>query len=201
MLLRFLLLLFVQMAILLPEGFAAPIYVFKEPDGSVRFSSKPPKGNVRAKVFTGSNAKYSVIRGRRSSRSVLFKTKYSSSIRKAALKNKLDESLIRAVIHAESAFRPHVVSKKGAQGLMQLMPGTARQWGVRNAFSPEENIAGGARHLAMLVKKYSGNERLALAAYNAGEQAVKRYNGVPPYRETQNYVQKVLALRTRYRGA
>ena len=126
---------------------------------------------------------------------------YAPEIAAAASRYGVDPALLRAVIHAESAFDPRAVSDKGAQGLMQLMPGTAADMGVRDAFLPGQNIEGGARYLAQLLRDFHGNERLATAAYNAGEAAVRKYNGVPPYDETQLYVQRVALLHRRYRAA
>lgn len=126
---------------------------------------------------------------------------YAPEIAAAARRYGVDPALLRAVIHAESAFDPRAVSDKGAQGLMQLMPGTAADMGVRDAFLPGQNIDGGARYLAQLLRDFHGNERLATAAYNAGEAAVLKYNGVPPYDETQLYVQRVALLHRRYRAA
>ena len=102
--------------------------------------------------------------------------------------------LIDSLIRLESAFNPRAVSRKGARGLMQLMPETASLLGIRDAFDPLQNIDGGARHLRGLLQRYRGNVALALAAYNAGERPVDRYRGVPPYRETQHYVEQVLWL-------
>ena len=104
----------------------------------------------------------------------------------------LDPALVLAVVSVESAFEPTAVSPKGAQGLMQLMPGTAASLGVGDAFDPTQNLDGGVRHLRSLVGLYGGDLRKALAAYNAGAGAVARHGGVPPYRETQEYVQRVL---------
>ena len=126
---------------------------------------------------------------------------YAPEIAAAASRYGVDPALLRAVIHAESAFDPRAVSDKGAQGLMQLMPGTAADMGVRDAFLPGQNIDGGARYLAQLLRDFHGNERLATAAYTAGEAAVRKYNGVPPYDETQLYVQRVALLHRRYRAA
>ncbi|HXK12383.1 MAG TPA: lytic transglycosylase domain-containing protein [Vicinamibacteria bacterium] len=110
----------------------------------------------------------------------------------AARRHGLDPELVRAVVAVESAFRPEAVSPKGAQGLMQLMPRTAESLGVGNAFDPAQNLDGGARLLGQLLTEYGGDITRALAAYNAGEGAVRRHGGVPPYRETRAYVKKVL---------
>lgn len=119
---------------------------------------------------------------------------FDALIERAAKSTSLAPALIRAVIAVESAFRPRAVSPKGAQGLMQLHPTTARRYGVADAFDPEQNVAGGARYLADLVERY-GTLELALAAYNAGEGAVERYGRkVPPYRETRAYVPTVLKI-------
>jgi hypothetical protein len=123
---------------------------------------------------------------------------FGDAIRTASIDYHVDEALLRAVIHAESGFNPRALSIAGAQGLMQLIPGTARDMGVQDVFNPEQNIRGGARYLALLLQTFNGNERLAAAAYNAGPGAVQRYNGVPPYDETQVYVERVGILRQRY---
>lgn len=125
-------------------------------------------------------------------------TAYADTIRAASVQFGVDEAFLRAIIHAESAFNPRALSIKGAQGLMQLMPATAGDMGVRDAFNADQNILGGARYLALLLKSFNGDERLAAAAYNAGANAVLRYNGVPPYAETRVYVERVGELRKRY---
>ncbi|MBC9251559.1 murein transglycosylase [Pseudomonas alcaligenes] len=112
----------------------------------------------------------------------------------------VDRALIRAVIHAESAFRPNVISEAGAQGLMQLMPATAERFAVDDPFDARQNIRGGVRYLAWLLKRFNGNQVLALAGYNAGEASVVEYHGVPPYAETQSYVTLVQSLTERYRN-
>jgi len=126
---------------------------------------------------------------------------FRSAIESSAKKYRVDPALVRAVIHAESAFRPGARSNKGALGLMQLMPGTARDMGVVNVMSPEDNIQGGVKYLAWLLEQNSGNTMLATAAYNAGPNAVKRYNGMPPFEETQTYVKRVKILHDRYKKA
>ena len=128
-------------------------------------------------------------------------TDYADVIHGASMESGVDEALIRAIIHAESAFNPRAMSLKGAQGLMQLMPGTANDMGVLDAFDPAQNIRGGARYLGLLLKNFNGDVRLVAAAYNAGPGAVQHYNGVPPFAETQVYVQRVGELLQRYNKA
>ncbi|MBS1814922.1 MAG: lytic transglycosylase domain-containing protein [Acidobacteria bacterium] len=110
----------------------------------------------------------------------------------AGRQHNVDFELLAAVVHAESAGHAHAVSRTGAQGLMQLMPGTARELGVKNAFAPEQNINGGSAYLDQLLTRYHDNLPLALAAYNAGPGAVDKYRGVPPFRETRAYVARVI---------
>ncbi len=126
---------------------------------------------------------------------------YRDEISIAASRHGVDEAIVRAIIHAESAFNPNALSRVGAQGLMQLMPATARRFGVKNAFDANQNIGGGVEYLAWLLKRFDGNLTLAAAGYNAGEGAVAKYKGVPPYSETQRYVQRVGLLADRYRAA
>ncbi len=125
-------------------------------------------------------------------------TAYDAEISTAARLNEVDESMVRAIIHAESAFHPEALSPVGAQGLMQLMPGTAGMYGVTNSFDPGQNIAAGVKHLRMLLDLFDGDFELAAAGYNAGENAVLRNGGIPPYAETQVYVQRVGVLQKRY---
>ena len=129
----------------------------------------------------------------------LFKWQYQDQISLAAKKYRLEPALIRAVIHAESAFDPRAVSRTGAMGLMQLMPETAKEMGVNNAFAAEQNIQGGSRYLAQMLDKFDGDITLACAAYNAGPTIVSQLNRVPPYPETKAYVERVKILLKRYR--
>jgi len=117
-----------------------------------------------------------------------------SAIEQAAARHNVDPNLVRAVVKVESNFNPNAVSRKGAMGLMQLMPSTARQLKVKNPFDPEQNVDAGVRHLKQLLESYGGDVRLTLAAYNAGAGAVARSSGVPRYAETQNYVRRITNL-------
>ena len=177
-------------------------------DGVRHYTSKPPRG--LAGVSAVRTIKYSFMEtcyacGARPG--VNFNTlrlntaAYQAEISAAARQHGVDESIVRAIIHAESAFNPNALSRVGAQGLMQLMPATARRFGVGNAFDAGQNIAGGVQYLAWLLKRFKGDLALAAAGYNAGEGAVDKYRGVPPYAETQRYVQRVSILAERYRGA
>lgn len=119
-------------------------------------------------------------------------TEFEDTIQEASSKWGVDPALIKAVIQAESGFNPKAVSYAGAQGLMQLMPSTAKSVGISNPFDPTQNIMGGTRYLKGQLERFNNNVELALAAYNAGPGAVRKYGGVPPYTQTQNYVKKVL---------
>ena len=122
-------------------------------------------------------------------------------IEKYAEKNGLDSDFVKAVVKQESGFNPNATSSCGAMGLMQLMPGTAQGLGVTNAYDAEQNIMGGTKYLKGLLDRFDNNKSLALAAYNAGPNAVKKYGGIPPYAETQNYVKKVLSNYDHMKGA
>ncbi|HPA50402.1 MAG TPA: lytic transglycosylase domain-containing protein [Thermoanaerobaculia bacterium] len=123
--------------------------------------------------------------------------RWARLVEEAAEAHQVDPALVAAVIHVESSWKPRAVSPKGARGLMQLMPATARRLGVSRSFDPAQNVGGGARYLSLLAKRFGENEpEKILAAYNAGEGAVEAYGGIPPYRETRAYVRKVIALWT-----
>jgi len=117
---------------------------------------------------------------------------YESIIQEAAALHGVDEDLVRAVIKVESEFDPQAVSRAGAKGLMQMMPATARHMGVVDPFDPRQNVLGGVKYLRMLLDRFKGNVHLALAGYNAGPRKVRRFKGIPPYKETRGYVKKVL---------
>ena len=128
-------------------------------------------------------------------------TAFQSEITSAAREFGVEEAVVRAIIHAESAYNPTALSRAGAQGLMQLMPPTAARFGVSDSYDAGQNIRGGVQYLAWLLKRFNGNLTLAAAGYNAGEGAVDRHGGVPPYSETQYYVRRVGQLAERYRTA
>ncbi len=174
----------------------ADIYTYTDSEGVVHFTNIPPSRRHGARVVmrtrparpgdapraTGGVRDGSPERYRR----------YDPHIREAAALYQLPESFLRAVIRVESDYNLGAISSAGAQGLMQLMPGTAARMGVRDSFDPRQNILGGARYLRILANDFRGDLILTIAAYNAGEGAVVRHRGVPPYAETQRYVQRVL---------
>ncbi len=121
-------------------------------------------------------------------------------IEKYSQRNGLDKDFVKALVRQESGFNPNATSKCGAMGLMQLMPGTAQGLGVTNPYDIEQNIAGGTKYLKSMIDRFDGNEKLALAAYNAGPNAVKKYGGIPPYQETQNYVKNVMSMYQNYKS-
>ncbi|MFT3806008.1 transglycosylase SLT domain-containing protein [Arenimonas sp.] len=185
------------------------IYSYTDANGVRNFSNRRPKGASNVSVSRIEYAIFSqpscyacaVLPGTNFGRVTLNTTAFSGEIRSAALQYGVEEAVVRAIIHAESAFRPHVVSPKNAQGLMQLIPATASRFGVSDPFDPGQNIRGGVQYLAWLMKRYRSDLTLVAAAYNAGEGAVDRYNGVPPYNETRRYVERVGQLAQRYREA
>ena len=172
-----------------PSFSAADIYKYVDENGVVHFTNLPTSPKFKL-----------VYRERRVHLDVgLQGEKYEPLIHYAAQRYGVDYALVKAVIKAESNFNHRAVSRVGARGLMQLMPSTADLLQVQDSFRPEENIDGGVRYLRYLLDVYRGDLRLALAAYNAGERAVYRYRGIPPYKETRTYVKRVLEYYEQYR--
>lgn len=169
----------------------ADIYKRVGSDGRVYYTDRPEKGlNFRLIIRTPPKTYTRDLKFMSGN-----KKKYQDLISKAAARHQVDPKLLHAVIQAESAYNPHAVSSAGAVGLMQLMPDTARRYGVTDRHDASQNIDGGTRYLKDLLAMFNSNLKLAVAGYNAGEGAVMKYNyTVPPYRETQNYVQHVLNL-------
>lgn len=173
------------------------VYQYTQQNGVVAFSDKPPADSP-FKVLRYDCFACGIRSAINFNTTPLFLQHYHREILTAAQQYQLEPSLIRAVIHAESGFNPKAHSKAGAQGLMQLMPDTAKELGVGNVWLPQQNIQAGTAYLAGLLQQFNGNRRLALAAYNAGPGAVSRHGGVPPYAETQAYLQRVDILLRRY---
>ena len=185
------------------------IYSYVDANGTRNFSNRRPRGVANV---TSQSIQYAIFQmetcyacglqpGVNFSTTRLNTTAYKAEIAQASRSYGVDEAIIRAIIHAESAFRPTALSRVGAQGLMQLMPATARRFGVADAYDAAQNIQGGVQYLAWLLKRYGGDLKLAAAGYNAGEGAVDKYKGVPPYSETRRYVERVATLAERYRGS
>ncbi len=171
----------------IPAPAGAQIYTWRDAQGNLVASDHPPQGGDRSYRVIGSMSFRATrpVDGR-------YTGAYDQLIEKHAATYAVSPQLVRAVMQVESGFNPRAVSVKGAAGLMQLMPSTAIEMGVRNVFDPDENIRGGVAYLRQLLNRYGGDVQLALAAYNAGPEAVARHgNQVPPYRETRNYVSKV----------
>ena len=164
----------------------ADIYRYVDANGRVHFTDTPTHG--RWDIYR--KEKISGTTGHRS---------YNDIIRLHANSYQLEEALVKAVIKVESDYQPRTVSKKGAQGLMQLIPETAKDLNVRNPFDPSENIRGGSEYLRRMLDLFDDDMELALAAYNSGPTTVKRYGGIPPYEETRNYVEKVKRYLDHYR--
>jgi len=170
----------------------ADVYVYKDNQGVLTFTNAPNHSGYR-RVLKESGGPLST--GSMTSAS------YEELIRLVSGRHNVDADLIRAVIKAESDFNSSARSNKGAMGLMQLMPDTARLHNVNDAYDPNENVEGGVRHLKMLLERYQGDFTLSLAAYNAGSGAVEKHGGIPPFAETREYVRRVLRFYESYRGA
>lgn len=173
-------------AVAAPEA-GAEVYMFVDKSGVVHFTDNPPHEGYARHRFKGDPGRFG-----RTTRA------WDGVIRIAGETHGVSPALVKAVIHAESSFDPGAISPRGAQGLMQLMPDTAESLGVDDPFDPWQNIDAGTRYLGLLVSQYPGDLAMALAAYNAGPLAVRRFRGIPPYQETKVYVKRVLALYDRY---
>lgn len=185
---------------------AGGIYRYVERDGTIVYTNVPPKGAAALKArklpgtFRPSPSKWSGSHKLTASMREL-SSRYEEWIEAAAARYRIPANLVRAVMHVESAFDPTAVSDKGASGLMQLMPQTARELYVRDIFDPKENIEGGTRYLRVLANEFDGDMVQMVAAYNAGPNAVRKFGGkVPPFEETQAYVRRVVALYFQYKG-
>ena len=183
----FTLTIFVCLAAAKPTS--AQIYSWRDANGQLVVSNTPKQGAAPGTTYAVPGTTY--IRTTTLPGNAARADAYDDLIRQHADSHGVSPDLVRAVIQAESGFNRWAVSPKGAMGLMQLMPATARDLGVRDPFHPGENIRGGVTYLAQLLSRFNQDVTLALAAYNAGAERVERYNGVPPYRETRNYVKKI----------
>lgn len=178
------------------------VKVYKHVDGNgiTHYSSKKPKG-VNFKILNIRCPECAWKNKINWHNTPLIVGKFEDQILKYSNRNSLEPSLVKAIIHAESSFRADVISSAGAQGLMQLMPATQKTYSVSDPYDPSQNIQGGTAYLKHLLNKYDNNINLSLAAYNAGETAVAKYNNkVPPYDETKNYIKRVNILQKRYKN-
>ena len=186
----FLCLFYVFAGAFFPAQSDADVFVYKDKQGVLIFTNVPTHQGFRRVIreTNGNVAPFSSTNG------------YEDLIQSVSERHQLDADLIRAAIRAESNFNSGARSNKGAMGLMQLMPDTARLHNVVDAYDPNDNVEGGVRHLKMLLGRYQGDLQLSLAAYNAGSQAVDRHGGIPPFVETREYVRRVLQYYDSYRG-
>jgi len=169
-------------------GAQQQVYTYVDEDGTIHFTDMP---RANARSFLIGDRVIDVSKRHMTPRKLASPIPYADHFNEAAMRYGLDAELIAAVAQVESSFNPRAVSHKGAKGLMQLMDATASDYGVREVFDPAENIDAGARHLRDLLAAFNGDLTLSLAAYNAGRTAVSRHGGVPPYRETRRYLEKI----------
>jgi soluble lytic murein transglycosylase-like protein len=184
-------LLFIVISVASPAS--ADIYKYEDTQGVIHLTNVPTESGIKYILIMREKR---IILDRKLGDNI---SQYDDLIVKASEKHKIEPALIKAIIKAESNFNHRAVSPKGARGLMQLMPATASSLQVQDSFHPENNIEGGVRYFRYLLNYFNGNLPLALAAYNAGENAVIRHRGIPPYRETQVYVQRVLSYLDKFR--
>ena len=162
-------------------------------DKVLKNSAQVKFGDLLTNPSTRVNANIYTAKASGATEKVSTREQIKGLVSRISKKHGVDEKLVNALIKQESGFNPNAKSKVGAMGLMQLMPATAKGLGVTNAMDPEQNVEGGVKYLKSMLNKYNGNVILALAAYNAGPGAVDKYDGVPPYKETQNYVKSILS--------
>ncbi len=192
-------LLFLLISLCLPEAGMADFFQYTDEAGVVHITNVPTSKKYK---WMMEERKPSVLSPSNPAFRKLSKQKFDEMISSAAARHGIDPHLVRAIVKAESDYDERAVSKKGATGLMQLMPETASRMGVRNIHDPEDNVEGGIRYLSKLLKMFDWQVPLAVAAYNAGENAVVKYgNRIPPYDETQTYVKRVLHYYKAYKGA
>jgi hypothetical protein len=187
--LKRLLLVLLILWVIPPDG-RAEIIISQDKDGNLTITNKPTSYKKGPKVYKKSSGGITFVPSSSSLNKV--PKKYLIKIKKLSQKYGVKESLIIAVARAESGFNPFAVSRKGAVGLMQLMADTAMKYGVVNRYNADQNLEAGVRHLKYLYQKYNRNIPLTLAAYNAGETAVEKYKGVPPYKETRTFIKRVM---------
>lgn len=181
-------------------GAVAAIYVYQLPDGSRMVTDHPLNNRHYRLVRVGETAK-GIGQLAVANNAQFFRadpSAYDRLIARVAAEHKVDFALVKAVMHVESAFNPYAKSHKGALGLMQVLPETARRYGIADVYDPNQNVLAGVQHLRYLLQLFKNKRTLALAAYNAGENAVRRHRGVPPYRETRDYVKKVMRYEREY---
>jgi len=193
-----LLILQVCLLILIVSPSGADIYRYEDDEGIIHFTDAPT--DRRFKVFMRDLKKDQQLRTKLQYASTVNPAEYDQIISTCAAKYGVNPSLIKAVIHAESGYNPNAVSRKGASGLMQLMPGTARSLKVNNSFDPKDNVEGGVKYLRFLLDTFRGDVSLAVAAYNAGLSKVAKHGGIPPYNETRTYVNRVLSYMQSYQA-
>ena len=185
--------------VLIPiQPIRADIYRYEDEEGIIHFTDAPT--DRRFKIFMRDFKKDKLLRTKLQLPSSANPAEYENIIRANAEKYGVSASLIKAVIHAESGYNPNAVSRKGASGLMQLMPGTARSLKVNNSFDPKDNVEGGVKYLRFLLDTFRGDVSLAVAAYNAGLNKVAKFGGIPPYTETRTYVNRVLSYMQSYQA-
>ncbi|TNG02125.1 MAG: lytic transglycosylase domain-containing protein [Gammaproteobacteria bacterium] len=189
----------VSIAISMQVASAGNVYVYKDKDGHVTLTDRPPHDGFR--LVTSRDWLHKEMSSIDTKNFKKNREHFSNLIGKAARRYRVDEALLDAIVTAESAYDPRAVSKAGAVGLMQLMPGTASRYGVHDRYNPQANVYAGTKYFRDLLKQFE-DLQLALAAYNAGENNVVRYgNRIPPFKETQKYVKKVMHYYKKYRAA